>query len=84
MHLQGSLETFILKVRSWKPNTAGTLMTPHAYVKKKKIHFTPNKVQVFLSRNWNNGSVGAGGISLIPGQDLHIVLQGQKGEKNPR
>ena len=25
--------------------------------------------------------MGAGGISLIPGQDLHIVLQGQKGEK---
>ena len=25
---------------------------------------------------------GAGGISLIPGQDLQIVLQGQKGKKN--
>ena len=83
MHLLGSLETFILKVHSWKPNIAGTLMTPYTYVKKKKIHLSPNKVQVLFKVEIETMALwGAGGISLIPGQDLQIVLQGQKGEKN--
>ena len=48
MNLQGSLETFILKVHSGKPNTAGTLMTPYMYVKKKKSTLLQIKCKFFL------------------------------------
>lgn len=48
-------------------------------LKKKKIHLTPNKVQILFKVEIETMALwGLGSISLISGQDLQIVLQGQR------